>query len=103
MIKNSSNAVDDMPSKGKKKDLLSPFYERILDILYKCLESRVAVVDDVNAEQMALMHAVISYFKCDWAKHIFDCLEYFINKAGIKDGDRELEVNVGMVSCYPIR
>lgn len=37
VIKNSSNAVEDMPFEGKKKVLLSPFYERILDILYKCL------------------------------------------------------------------
>lgn len=59
------------------------------------MESRVVIVNDVNAEKMVVMHVVLSYFKCDWAKHIFDCLEYFINKVGVKDGDRELEVNVG--------
>lgn len=27
--------------------------------------------------------------------HIYDCLEYFINKARVKDRDKELEVYVG--------
>lgn len=66
VIKNPSNSTEDMPAKGKKKDLLSLFYEHILDILYKCLESRVVVVDDVNSKKMALMHAVLTYYKYDW-------------------------------------
>lgn len=34
VIKNTSNYAENMPSKGKKKDFLSPFYERLLDFLY---------------------------------------------------------------------
>lgn len=95
VIKNASISAENMPSKGKKKDLLSPLYERVLDILYKCLESRVAAVDDVNFEKLALMHVVLFDYKCDWVMHIYNCLEYFINKVGVKDGDKELEVYVG--------
>lgn len=65
VIKNLSNSDVDMPAKGKKKDLLYPFDERILDILYKCLESRVTTVDDVNSEKLALMHVVLNDYKYD--------------------------------------
>lgn len=64
MVKHPSNSATDMPSKGKKKNLLSPFYERVLDILFKCLD-------------------------------ILDCLEYFVKKAAVNEGDREFEVIVG--------
>lgn len=94
-IKNSSNSAEDMPVKGKKKDLLSPLKEHLLDIIYKCLESRVAVMDYVNAEKFILMHAILSSSKYDWAKYVFECLEYYINKAAVTEGDKELEVNVG--------
>lgn len=65
IIKNPSIDAMDMPMKGKKKDLLSPFYERILDILYKCLDSRVAAMDDVNAEKFCLMYAILGSCKYD--------------------------------------
>lgn len=42
-----------------------------------------------------LMHAILTNFKCDWAKHILDCLEYFVNKVAVNEDDRELAVNVG--------
>lgn len=57
--------------KGKKKDLLSSFYEKVLDILYKCLDSRVAVMDNMNVEKFAWMHAVLNGIKYDWARYIF--------------------------------
>lgn len=70
-IKNSPWTAKHMPVKGKKKELLSPFYERVLDIIYECLKSMVAAIDDVNAEKLCLMHAILFNFTCDWAKHIF--------------------------------
>lgn len=94
-IKSSTQTSEHMHVKGKKNDLLSPFYERVLDIIYKCLESRVAVIDDVSAEKMCLMHVILCNFKCDWAKHIFDCLEYFIVKVGVVESEKELRCNVG--------
>lgn len=81
--------------KGKKKDLLSPFYEKVLDIVYKCLDSRVAAMDDLNAENFALMHAKLSSIKYDLEKYIFECLEYYVNKVDVKEGDAEFEVKVG--------
>lgn len=51
----------------------------------------------MNTEKMALMHAILNNSKCDWAKHILNCLEYFINKVVVSEGDRELAVNVGYV------
>lgn len=50
-IKNPSQAAENMASKGKKKGLLSPLYERTLDIIHKCMESKVAVMDDVRAKK----------------------------------------------------
>lgn len=84
-----------MPFKGKKKDLFSPLYERASDIFYKCMESRVAIMDDVRSEKLCLLHAILSDFKCDWAIHIYDCLEYYVLKSGVEEGDTELRGNVG--------
>lgn len=55
----------------------------------------MVVVDDVNVKKLGIMHAILSNFKCDWAKHIYDCLEYFVTKAGVEEGDKQLSVNVG--------
>lgn len=74
---------------------LSPLYERALDIIYKCFESRVAVVDDVSLEILCVMNAIISNFKCDCAKHVYDFLEYFVLKAGVEVVGKELKANVG--------
>lgn len=72
--------------KGKKKDLLSPFFERILDIIYKCLDSRVAAMDDVNDEKMSLMHAILGSVKYDRGRYVFECFEFYINMAAVKEG-----------------
>lgn len=63
--------------------------------MYKCLESRVTGVDDVNAEKVGILSAILSNFKCHWANHIYNCLEYYVVKADVKEGDDELSVNVG--------
>lgn len=63
--------------------------------MYKCLESRVITIDDVSAEKLGVMHAFLLDFQCDQANQIFDCLEYFVLKAGVEAGDKELGVNVG--------
>lgn len=52
-------------------------------------------MDDVSVKKLCVMHAILSDFKCDGAKHIFYCLEYFVTKAGVEVGDKELGVNVG--------
>lgn len=49
VIKNPAHSTEDMLVKSKKKDLLSPFCERIMDILYKCLDCKVATMDVVSA------------------------------------------------------
>lgn len=84
-----------MPSKGNKKDLLSPLHERTLDIVYKCLESRVAGVDDISTETLCLLHAILNNVGCDWARHVYDCLEFYVLKAGVEESDSELKGNVG--------
>lgn len=50
-------------------------------------------MDGLNAEKFAMMHAVLSSIKYDWAK--YECLKYYINKENVKEGDAELDVNVG--------
>lgn len=36
-IKHPSQSAENVPIKGKTKDLLSPLYERTLDVVYKCM------------------------------------------------------------------
>lgn len=95
VVRNEAQSEKNVIFKGKKKDLLKPVFEHTLDIVYKCLESRVAGVDDVNAEKVGLISAILNNFKCDWPKHIYGCLEYYGLKAAVKERDVELKVNVG--------
>lgn len=44
---------------------------------------------------MCIMHDILSDYKYDWTKHVYDCLEYFVLKAGVVARDKELSVNVG--------
>lgn len=36
---------------GKKKEFLKPAWERAIDIIYKCLESKVVSVDDITSKK----------------------------------------------------
>lgn len=42
-----------------------------------------------------MMHVILSMHKCNCAKNIYDCLEYFVLKVEVEVGDKELEGNVG--------
>lgn len=78
----------------KKNVLLKPIWERAIDIVYKYLESKVIGVDDITTQKITLLHCIIHNYKCDWAKHIFDCLGMFIYKV-LKKGFKDLQENVG--------
>ncbi|VFQ84247.1 unnamed protein product [Cuscuta campestris] len=91
-IKNEKQA-DEINFRGKKKDLLNPVFERAIDIIYKCLESRVAGVDDVTPDKIKLLSAIMNNIKCNWARHIYNCLCHFVHKASVKSGDKELRYN----------
>lgn len=105
LIRSEAQSDDKVIFKGKKKDLLKPIIERTLDIVYKCLESRVAGVDDVNVEKIGIQSAILSNIKCDWAKHIYNRLEYYVVEVDVKEGDEELFVNVryGFMIAYPLK
>lgn len=65
VIKNDSQSTKKVPLKGKNKDISKPIFECTLDIVYKCLESRVAGVNDVNSEKFCLLSSILNDFKCD--------------------------------------
>lgn len=50
---------------GKKKILLKLVCERAIDIIYKCLESKVTDVDEITLEKIIVLHVIISRYKCD--------------------------------------
>lgn len=50
---------------GKKKVLLKPKWEREIDIIYKCLECKVADVDEIKHEKITILNTIISEYKCD--------------------------------------
>lgn len=79
---------------GKKKELLQEVWERNIDIIYKCIESKVAGMDDITPEKINVLSAIMSGYKCDWARHVFNCLRGFILKA-MKPGSRTIHSNVG--------
>lgn len=65
----------------KKKILLKPVWEKTVDIIYKCLECKIVGVDEITTDEIAILHAIISGYKCDWAKHSFNYLGVFITKS----------------------
>lgn len=75
-----------MPIKGKKEGTLVSFLCPRSKHSIKFLESRVVAVEDVSAEKLCIMHAILFNFNCDWAKHTFYYLEYFVVKVGVVEG-----------------
>lgn len=69
----------------KKKILLKPIWERAIDIVYKCLESKVASVDDITVEKVILLHVIVHNYKCNSVNYIFECLGMYIFKGQKKD------------------
>lgn len=78
----------------KKNILLKPIWGRAIDIIYKCLEFKVAGADEITLEKVTVLHAIISCYKCNWTRHIFNCLGTFILKA-ITLGAKIIQGNVG--------
>lgn len=66
----------------------------MIDIIYKCLESRVAGVDDITLEKITVLSAMMNNCGCDGVRHVFNYLGTFILKA-IKPGSQVIFVNVG--------
>lgn len=66
---------------GKKKVMLRPEWERVINIIYKCWECIVAGVDEITLENVTVLKAIMPRYKCDWVRHIFNCLGTFILKA----------------------
>lgn len=79
---------------GKIKDLLKPEWERVIDIVYKSLERKVAGVDEITHEKMTVLSAIMNHYNCDWARNVFNYLGTFILKA-IKLGSGIISANVG--------
>lgn len=78
---------------NKKNELLKPEWEREIDIIYKCLESKVAGVDEITLEKITILSAIMENYKCDWARHILNSLGTFILKA-VKPSTGVLSANV---------
>lgn len=78
---------------GIKKALLKPVWERMIDIIYKCWESKIAGIYEITPEKITTLHAIIYRYKCKWAKHVVNSLDTFILKV-ITPGFKTINVNV---------
>lgn len=63
-----------------KKRLLKTEYDRILDIISKCIYSMVARVDDFNLENISMMSDILKKYKIHYAKYIFNYFTLFVRK-----------------------
>lgn len=69
-----------MKFNGNKKDLPKEKWERSINIIYKCIESKVVGMDDITPEKITTLSAIMSGYKCDWARHVFNFLGTFVLK-----------------------
>lgn len=76
---------------GKKKDLLKAEWERAIDIVYKCLESKVARIDEITPKKINVLSVIMNNYNYNWARHVFNYLGTFILKA-IKPGSSTISI-----------
>lgn len=78
----------------KKKILMKLVWELMIDIVYKFVECKVAGADEITIDKITVLRAIISRYKCDWARHVFNYLGAFVLKA-ITLGSGVIQGNVG--------
>lgn len=69
--------------------ILKPIWKSAIEIVYKCLESKVTRVDDITTKKITLLHTILHNYKCDWARYIFNYLVMFVFK-GVNEGSNDL-------------
>ncbi|CAH9093435.1 unnamed protein product [Cuscuta europaea] len=70
-----------------KKKMMVPEYAILLDILYKCVDTRTTALNEVNAQRAKPLTAIISGIPFNWSRYVQNELLKYIKKVHTGKGE----------------